>query len=692
MKKRWTLIKSFSQTLTLLTKPSFLSRSFSSSNFSVKKITKNNFNSSLQTLKHHVSDADFVSIDLEMTGVTSAPWRESFDFDRSDIRYLKVKDSAEKFAVVQFGICSFRWDNDKESFIAHPYTFYVFPRKEIAVDGLCYEFLCQTSSMDFLAKYQFDFNAWIYEGISYLSRANEAEALNYLTPVHEDDSHMKGVTESPSVGVVDILFSERMKNQFSEWRNSLLQNTDGRSQFDANSINYKAQLQTVFFLMHPALELNDFTSHQLRLIQLVIQKHFKDLIYIRVTCEDTSERKLIVFADSEDGKHLIMKEARKIKRKEVEMKVEAAVGFRHVIDLLSAEKKLIVGHNCFLDVAHIHSKFLGPLPSTIEQFASTIHKHFANIIDTKYLLSTDNVLRCLMKKNSTSLSKAFAFLCPQVSLLSGSSSTTMKKDLVNFEVQVDEMSSSNWNSGAKHEAGYDAFMTGCIFAQACSHLGINFKTLPPLTPLADNEKLQKYTNHLYISWRYSSIVDISTGKLTAEYNIKQKYPKIIFENIVLLWGFPVSLKPGTLKDCFTKVFGVDNVTNIYYFDKNAAFVQFGKKKFVYDFLALKETLEKKNDAVSVLNPIQKILDGGKTRAADYEVYKEICGSLISKGSFEDQANEVYTKKAESLVVKKCGNENVGENKMGKNVRLSCVELMDTLLASEGNRVGNCSSI
>ena len=34
--------------------------------------------------------------------------------------------------------------------------------------------------------------------------------------------------------------------------------------------------------------------------------------------------------------------------KHEELKIKAAVGFRHVIDLLSSEKKLIVGHNCFL--------------------------------------------------------------------------------------------------------------------------------------------------------------------------------------------------------------------------------------------------------------------------------------------------------------------------------------------------------
>lgn len=31
-----------------------------------------------------------------------------------------------------------------------------------------------------------------------------------------------------------------------------------------------------------------------------------------------------------------------------EMKIKDAIGFRHVIDLLSVEQKLIIGHNCFL--------------------------------------------------------------------------------------------------------------------------------------------------------------------------------------------------------------------------------------------------------------------------------------------------------------------------------------------------------
>lgn len=164
--------------------------------FPLKHVTRSNFETTLNELRAHVKAADFVAIDLEMTGVTSAPWRDSLEFDRYDVRYLKVKDSAEKFAVVQFGVCPFRWDSHTHSFLSHPFVslslsislaafglvhfcnyrwvdyffgrrhnFFIFPRQELTFDHPpAHEFLCQTTSMDFLAKYQFDFNACIHEG------------------------------------------------------------------------------------------------------------------------------------------------------------------------------------------------------------------------------------------------------------------------------------------------------------------------------------------------------------------------------------------------------------------------------------------------------------------------------------------------------------------------------------------------
>ncbi|KAK6154478.1 hypothetical protein DH2020_008726 [Rehmannia glutinosa] len=466
----------------------------SGADVALKNVTKSNFEPALAELRRHVREADFVSIDLEMTGVTSAPWRESFEFDRLDIQYLKIKDSAEKFAVVQFG------------------------------DGSSSEFLCQTSSLEFLAKYQFDFNACIYEGnglsvtlprISYLSRSQEDEALRRLDSVYKDEfsesfSNLRNGTQL--VRMADILFAERMNNIVS-----------------------------------------------------VTEKHFKDLTYVHVTGKTSSPQPLIVYTDSTTDRDLLVREVKACQRVEAEKKIKAAIGFRHVIDLLSSERKLIVGHNCFLD----------------------------------------DVLSSIMRKGSTSLSKAFGLLCPPIAPY-GTSNGLTDKPRVKVEVEVDDQRFSNWNSGSKHEAGYDAFMTGCVFSQACLHLGIDFNSHAPLLNLLHNEKLQKYINYLYLSWVNGDLIDLRTGKSATE----------------------------------SLVFGTSSITSIYHLDDTSAFVQFSKPELVSDFLELKDKLKRDNDPISVLHPLSKILEGGRVRAGSYEMYKEICSLSLSEMLFADQAEAV----------------------------------------------------
>ncbi|MFS7888562.1 putative poly(A)-specific ribonuclease [Helianthus anomalus] len=647
MKQRL-MVRAFTETLTLipLYRPSRTAFCTASSSFAIKNVTKSNFDSSLADLRRHVRDSDFVAIDLEMTGVTSSPWRESFEFDRFDVRYLKVKDSAEKFAVVQFGVCPFRWDPTKQSFIAHPHNFYIFPRQEVGADDSSYEFLCQTSSIDFLAKYQFDFNTCVKEGISYLSRAQEADVRLQLHSSHEYEPlesqvTSKDIKDVPLVRMADILFVERMRNKISEWHDDLLQIRNGgskRTPEDSNdSFN---QFQTIFFKTRPAIKLDAFTSRQLRLIKSVVEKSFNDLAYIRVN-NGSCFQQIIVYTDSRLDRELLMKEVKESHLKEAEMKIEAAIGFRHVIDLLSSEQKLIVGHNCFLDIAHICRKFVGPLPSSLEEYVPLVQNTFPFIIDTKILLNANNILQLKMKKSSTSLAKAFAILCPHIASGVGSFGSALNSSVA-VEVQVGDMRSSNWNSGAKHEAGYDAFMTGCIFAQSCNHLGIDFTSHSMLTK---QDKLQHYINHLYLSWSSGDIVDLKSGQTRTESSALNSYktqqPKILFPNIVIIWGFSSKLKAREIKESLTKVFGLTSVTSIFHLDKTAVFVQFSKPELVSDFLKLKSEMEKKkNDAIYVLHPFSDLLEGGLTGAACYEVYKEICESPVSKVLFADQAEAV----------------------------------------------------
>ncbi|KAL8505419.1 hypothetical protein ACS0TY_016596 [Phlomoides rotata] len=437
--------------------------------------------------------------------------------------------------------------------------------------------------------------------------------------------------------MADILFVERMKNIVAEWRAGLLGERNRRPELQGSWSGTNQKFQTTFFKMRPALVLNGSSSHQLKLIKLVTEKHFKDLAYVNVTDETSGPQPLIVYTDSATDKDLLKEEVKSCRRKEAEKKIKAAIGFRHVIDLLSSERKLIVGHNCFLDLAHIYKKFVGPLPSTAEEYVSAVQKYFPHIIDTKVLLNLDNVLSIMMK-GSTSLSKAFGLLCPPIAPRTG----LTDKPRVKVDVQVDDQRFSNWNSGAKHEAGYDAFMTGCVFSQACLSLGIDFNS--QALNLLHSEKLHKFINHLYLSWVNGDIIDLNTGKIDGEFSgstiVKRRRAKPVFSDMVLLWGLPEKLKAEHIRECLRKAFGVNSVANFYRLDETAVFVHFSKAELVSEFLDWKDRLEREKDPISVLHPLSKILEGGCVGAARYEMYKEVCSSSVSEVMFSDQVEAV----------------------------------------------------
>lgn len=104
--------------------------------------------------------------------------------------------------------------------------------------------------------------------MSYLSRRQEGEALSRLNSVYNGKwANSNEVRDLPLGNVADILFSERMKIRLSDWHDMLLQNRNAEL---PSAVESKQQFETIFFSMRPALRLNGFTSHQLKLIELVI--------------------------------------------------------------------------------------------------------------------------------------------------------------------------------------------------------------------------------------------------------------------------------------------------------------------------------------------------------------------------------------------------------------------------------------
>lgn len=66
-------------------------------------------------------------------------------------------------------------------------------------------------------------------------------------------------------------------------------------------------------------------------------------------------------------------------------KIQDAIGFRKVLDLLASSKKPICGHNMYLDLGYTLHHFFHELPPNFKDFKTMVHQYFPVVYDTKYI-------------------------------------------------------------------------------------------------------------------------------------------------------------------------------------------------------------------------------------------------------------------------------------------------------------------
>jgi poly(A)-specific ribonuclease len=143
-------------------------------------------------------------------------------------------------------------------------------------------------------------------------------------------------------------------------------------------------------------------------------------------------------------------ESNQIQREKWNQYLEKEAPFRKVATMLIDAKKPLIGHNCFLDIFHFYQHFYEDLPDTLEEFKTNWTKIFPEVYDTKVLSLETRLFDSFVPMNQrhlerlyTHVTSNFLFARPEISM------------------DPDCISSS---SGA-HNAGYDAMMTGALFAR-----------------------------------------------------------------------------------------------------------------------------------------------------------------------------------------------------------------------------------
>ncbi|KAM6355214.1 poly(A)-specific ribonuclease PNLDC1 [Podargus strigoides] len=349
---------------------------------------------------------------MEFTGLHSTfPCNnEPSLFDSPVERYLKARQSVQRFTVTQLGLAIFSNENSNK-YMIHSYNFFLFPSTLGVTDV---EFSLSASSIQFLFHHGFDYNKFLKDGIPYMNEVQEE------------------------------IFSQNLLS--GSWKvNSVLDRDVLKKAIDEVTCWIAAAEED------DTMILQDLSVCQIFEVQLVLRQALQN-----VWTQPLGNEKVIVKKVSPENRRLLENSPDDSCQKELILL--SARGFTTLFQTLVKAKKPLVGHNMLMDLMHLHDKFYKPLPESYEEFKRNIHDLFPVLIDTKTVTKSiwkkwqfpwvSNLLEVYEVLFSSDLNPKDP-TCPVIALASDCSRYAEKK--------------------SPHEAGYDAFLCGSVLLMS-AHL------------------------------------------------------------------------------------------------------------------------------------------------------------------------------------------------------------------------------
>lgn len=438
---------------------------------------------------------------------------------------MQLLESSNAFTINQFGLSCFTFDDASSSWNAKTFNFYTFPHP---FEDWEPRFLSEAGSLQFLAKCHFDFNKWIYEGIPYipsslrdikLKKVNESKESSRPDIVPSNPRDVDFVKNL--IKAVRRWLNREENNRDNESnfngdddRGSIFSGTEEEEvDNDLSGVESSEEF----------LQLESVNAYQRALQYQTLRNngHFNaedppgfyvervENIYGLVALR-------LIRASSADVAAMELEE----KQKRIDA-ITTAASFCQVVELMRDSRKPAVGHNLSFDVAYTLHSFAKPLPPTWMEFKDRVKKWFpGGVYDTKYIASLyddvfeDTSLGALYKSTqlaTTLVGKQGEEDNDDYSLVGQSPEEASLADrlLIAFEDTIDFSTlpeikhadgfrrymgagtgvtptpstasalnniniNNNPNSTATdqvdstksyaHEAGYDAYMTGSVFA------------------------------------------------------------------------------------------------------------------------------------------------------------------------------------------------------------------------------------
>lgn len=177
-------------------------------------IDKRSFPPRLLNILEALSEAHFVAIDFEFSGVASKPATRRKQTLQE--RYIETKEAAEKYQILQVGLTCAIQDREKQAYVLQSYNIPLSPIFDEDID-LERQFSFQSGAVEFLIKNYFNFNIPFEDGVPYLSRDEERLAKDKFKARSK-----KGRFEDIEIADDDALtlaYLEKVRREIREWMN-----------------------------------------------------------------------------------------------------------------------------------------------------------------------------------------------------------------------------------------------------------------------------------------------------------------------------------------------------------------------------------------------------------------------------------------------------------------------------------------
>ncbi|XP_026887709.2 poly(A)-specific ribonuclease PARN [Electrophorus electricus] len=422
------------------------------------EVTRQNFKDSLCPIYSAIEEADFLAIDGEFSGISDGPSVSALTngMDTPGERYVKLRKHSMDFLLFQFGLCTFRYDQSQSKYLMKAFNFYIFP-KPFSRNSPDIKFICQSSSIDFLASQGFDFNKVFRSGIPYLNQEEESQLREQY---EERRSQVNGAGTPSYISPNSCKGPVNVPDEHKDFIGRVVEKVDALLNSSEKSV-----------------ELEPCSGFQRKLIYQTLNWKYPKGIHVETVETEKKERFIqISKVDEEERRRM---EQQKYEREQEEM--NDAVGFSRVIHAVSKSGKLVVGHNMLLDVMHTIHQFYCSLPEELDDFKEVTMCVFPRLLDTKLMASTQPFKELITNTSLAELEKQLKekpFKAPRVECSEG-------------------FQSYDTASERLHEAGYDAYITGLCFISMANYLG-SFLTPPRSHISARSKLLEPFYNKLFL--------------------------------------------------------------------------------------------------------------------------------------------------------------------------------------------------